>query len=67
VLSAHVVTDDVSISDGALLQRKVGELVARKYGIGHATVQLECEGCGPDVLFCDITENSGEKRDGTPR
>jgi cobalt-zinc-cadmium efflux system protein len=59
VLSAHIVTDDVPISRGAALQREVKELVGRKYGVGHATLQLECAGCEGNELFCDMAENRG--------
>jgi cobalt-zinc-cadmium efflux system protein len=55
-LSAHVTTDDVLVSAGFPIQQKVNELLAHKYNIQHATLQLECEGCEHNMLFCDITE-----------
>ena len=66
ILSAHIVTDDVAISRGAALQREVRELVGRKYGVGHATLQLECVGCEGDELFCDIAENYKGKGNEAP-
>jgi len=54
-LSAHVVTDDISISAGAAIQSNLNEVLAHKYHIAHATLQLECEGCQPDLLYCDMT------------
>lgn len=56
-LSAHIVTDDISISSGAGIQREINEIASHKYSIGHATLQLECVGCEPDLLYCDISEN----------
>ncbi len=56
-LSAHLVTDDVPVSAGARLQNTVGEMLARKYGITHATLQLECADCEHAGLYCDITHN----------
>ena len=53
-LSAHLVTADMPISEGALIQDKVSEVLFHKYEISHATLQLECEGCAPDLLYCDI-------------
>ena len=53
-LSAHVVTEDVPISKGAAIQRQINEVVSHQYGINHATLQLECVGCEPDLLFCEI-------------
>ena len=53
-MSAHILTDDISISAGAEIQSRVNELVAHRYNISHATLQLECVGCDPDGLYCDI-------------
>jgi len=58
VLSAHIVTEDVPISAGAAIQRSLNEILARKYNIQHATLQLECEGCASTFLYCDIAETS---------
>ncbi len=57
-LSAHILTDDISISNGATVQREINELVSHQYGIGHATIQLECVGCEPDLLYCDLIETN---------
>jgi cobalt-zinc-cadmium efflux system protein len=56
-LSAHVVTDDVTISTGARIQAAVNELLACKYGVFHATLQLECAECANNGLFCDVANN----------
>lgn len=56
VLSAHIVTEDIRVSQGAELQRQINALLASRYGISHTTLQLECEGCEPDLLYCDITK-----------
>ncbi len=54
-LSAHILTDDIPISEGTKIQAAVSEILNRTYGIAHATLQLECEGCIPADLYCDIT------------
>lgn len=56
MLSAHVVTDDIRLSEGEALQKRVTRLVGSHYGIVHTTLQLECEGCEPDLLYCDISK-----------
>lgn len=56
-MSAHILTGDISISSGAIIQTQVNELLAHEYNIAHATLQLECSGCAPDVLYCDIAEH----------
>ena len=53
-MSAHVLTDDLSISAGADIQRQINEIATRRYHIGHATLQLECVDCDPDSLYCDM-------------
>lgn len=54
-LSAHIVTADMQISAGAVIQNQVGELLAHQYGIEHATLQFECVCCPADDLFCGMT------------
>ncbi len=53
-MSAHILTKDVSISSGAVIQSRVNELVSNRYHIAHATLQLECVDCEPDALYCDM-------------
>jgi cobalt-zinc-cadmium efflux system protein len=59
-LSAHIVTDDISISQGTTIQKDLCSVLAQKYSIQHATLQLECTGCKNDLLFCDIHELNHE-------
>jgi cobalt-zinc-cadmium efflux system protein len=60
-LSAHVVTDNILIGDGAAIRRKINAVASRQYGIAHATQQLECGGCQPDLLYCDLEEGAGSE------
>ena len=55
-MSTHVLTEDLSISAGAEIQNAIGELVAGRYHISHATLQLECFDCDPNALYCDIND-----------
>ena len=57
-MSAHILTDDLSISAGADIQRKINEVVYHHYNIAHATLQLECVGCLPDSLYCNLNDHS---------
>lgn len=58
-LSAHILADDVSISEGARIQRELNSVLHEQYGIAHATLQLECSGCEPDLLYCDMNDVHG--------
>jgi cobalt-zinc-cadmium efflux system protein len=53
-LSAHVLVDDEPISVGAGIQRQINALLNTRYNIAHATLQLECVGCEPDTLYCEL-------------
>lgn len=66
-LSAHILTDDVPISEGARIQRDLNAVLHEQYGIAHATLQLECVGCEPDLLYCDINEAHGAQANGQER
>lgn len=53
-MSAHLLVEDLPLSSGAGIQSQVGELLAHRFNIAHATLQLECAGCNPASLYCDI-------------
>jgi cobalt-zinc-cadmium efflux system protein len=55
-LSAHLVTDDLPISEGASIQTGVNEVLYHNYNINHATLQLECNDCMPSTLYCPFGE-----------
>lgn len=55
-LSAHIVVDDIAISDGGGIRAEISSLLASRYGIGHTTLQLECGECAPDLLYCALGE-----------
>lgn len=54
VLSAHIVIEDKLISEGILIQKQLNHLIGEHYQIHHTTLQLECEHCKPDVLYCNL-------------
>jgi cobalt-zinc-cadmium efflux system protein len=56
MLSAHVVTENLSIAEGAEILRRLRARLRESHGIDHTTLQLECEGCDPDSLYCDIAD-----------
>jgi cobalt-zinc-cadmium efflux system protein len=59
-LSMHMLTDDQMISNGISVQSAVIVMLREKYGISHATLQLECVDCTPAELYCNIaTKNHG--------
>jgi cobalt-zinc-cadmium efflux system protein len=55
-LSAHLVTDDLPISEATSIQTSVNEVLYHNYNINHATLQLECNDCMPSTLYCAFGE-----------
>ena len=53
-MSAHILTEDISVSTGVEIQNRINELVYHRYNIAHATLQLECVDCDPSSLYCRI-------------
>jgi cobalt-zinc-cadmium efflux system protein len=54
MLSAHVVINDITISQANHIQRCIRVIMHETYGVNHCTLQMECEGCDPDALYCVI-------------
>jgi cobalt-zinc-cadmium efflux system protein len=69
-LSAHILVGEISIRESAVIQAAIDRLLCDRYGIRHATLQMECENCLPDRLYCDMaaeeidTGGHGEARGG---
>jgi len=50
-LLAHILTDDVTVSAGARIQAAVGQMLADRHQVRHATLQLECAECANNGLY----------------
>jgi cobalt-zinc-cadmium efflux system protein len=50
-LSAHVVLDDRKLSEAGAILRSIDGALRAEFGIGHVTVQFECESCEPDTTI----------------
>ena len=61
-LSAHLVTDDLVISTGASIQRRVNEVLYHKYNVNHATLQLECDECMSSMQYCAFGDYSNHHK-----
>jgi cobalt-zinc-cadmium efflux system protein len=61
MLSAHVLTNNMTISEGAQVQRDINDLLLNRYGISHTALQLEYLGCEPDLLYCDLRPEVGSQ------
>jgi cobalt-zinc-cadmium efflux system protein len=61
-MNGHILIEDISTSDAAVIRSKIEEIVREQFHIEHTTLQMECTTCSPGDLFCKLTENnkSGE-------
>jgi len=53
-MNGHVLIEDTSLSEAALIREKIEKVVKEKFGIEHTTLQLECRGCGDNQPFCRL-------------
>ncbi len=53
-MSAHIVIEDIKLSEASRIEHQVREVARREYGISHATLQLECAACDPEEVYCDV-------------
>ena len=62
--SCHIVIAEQSVRSGQQVLRAVVELLDQQFGIGHATVQIEIEGCATNEADCSIrpTDESGIRK-----
>ncbi len=65
-MSCHVLIDDLATSEAASIREKIKEVLGRQYSIEHATLQMECEQCGADDIFCKLTVGGEEEKPPPP-
>jgi len=49
ILTAHIKVSDQSTHQSGDILGAINEMVRKKYGIGHITIQTECECCGKGI------------------
>lgn len=45
-LSCHLLIEDLMVSESGRIVEEVNRVLDRRFGIGHSTLQVECEECG---------------------
>jgi cobalt-zinc-cadmium efflux system protein len=55
--SCHIQVTEQSILSGQQIIRTVNKLLLSRFGIGHATIQVEVEGCDPDEMYCSASRH----------
>lgn len=62
-MSCHVLIDDLPTSEAATIRQKIEDVLGQQYDIEHSTLQMECEQCGSDDIFCQLRLGEGEDID----
>lgn len=62
-LSAHVVLVDQSLNQTHPVMDALKEIIARRFGIEHTTIQFECRNCGQGTLVCTGEANEKYRTD----
>jgi cobalt-zinc-cadmium efflux system protein len=58
-MSCHVLTDDILSSKVADIRRKIEDLLRQRFHIEHTTLQMECQECGVNDIFCKLALRPG--------
>ena len=57
-LSAHLLIEDRMVSHSSRIVEEVNHILSHEFGIGHSTLQLECEECENNPV-CSIGRENG--------
>jgi len=53
-MSCHVLTGDLPLSKATDIRQTVEQVLRRQFDIEHSALQLECQECMPNDLFCSL-------------
>ncbi len=60
-MSCHVLIDDLSTSQAASIRDEIEDMVRKQFHIKHTTLQMECQQCSPNDIFCSLTPQPSDK------
>jgi cobalt-zinc-cadmium efflux system protein len=60
-MSCHVLIDDLPTSQAASIREKIEDVLRRQFQIKHTTLQMECQQCSPNDIYCTLNFSSGDK------
>jgi cobalt-zinc-cadmium efflux system protein len=59
--SCHVLVSEQSVRSGEQILRSAAGMLRHDFGIGHATIQVEVEGCAADEMYCTMRPVRGSQ------
>lgn len=54
LLTCQLLVEDMPISQGDQLLKRLRKQLFENFGISHATIQMETTSCHPQLLYCDL-------------
>ena len=54
-MSCHVLIDDLTTSEAANIREQIKEVLSQQYNIEHTTLEMECDQCSANDIFCKLT------------
>lgn len=54
-MSCHVLIDDLTTSEAANIREQIKEVLSQQYNIKHTTLEMECDQCSANDIFCKFT------------
>lgn len=66
-MNGHILIDDISTSQAAIIREEIEQVVLKKYHISHTTLQLECKTCDCTGSFCDLNQGLTHDKDKKPQ
>jgi cobalt-zinc-cadmium efflux system protein len=57
-MNGHVLIEDISISEAANIRAGIEKIVREQYHVEHTTLQMECQKCDSNELFCKLTNEN---------
>ena len=61
-MSCHVQIDDILISRAVEIRREIEEVLQQRFHIKHTVLQLECQECACNDVFCKLTFKSSKEK-----
>jgi len=66
-MSCHVLIDDLHVSEAASIREKIEEVLRQQFHIEHSVLQMECQECSANDIFCSLTLGPGEEENKKPQ
>jgi cobalt-zinc-cadmium efflux system protein len=60
-MSCHVLTDDLLTSEAAKIRERMEEVLRQRFHIEHTVLQMECQECSANDIFCKLTLGPGSE------